>query len=183
MSHANARLNHYGRGLLITRVLEEGWTAAAAAEASGVSGAKVYKWLARFRAEGPAGLRDRSSCPAHNPRHLSVRAEQRILGLRRRRKLGPHRLAALVNGHPEVRTFGQAEIRTSGHGLRCQVFGERAPPRDFASFIRNDSPSVTTTTAWCRRRSSMETAVVCSGRKVPHWSKGRWLATPRLRRS
>lgn len=23
----------------------------------------------------------------------------------------------------------------------------------------------------------METAVVCSGRNVPHWSKGRWLAT------
>lgn len=74
MSHANARLNHYGRGLLITRVLEEGWSAAAAAEASGVSRATVYKWLARFRAEGPAGLRDRSSCPAHHPRRLSVRA-------------------------------------------------------------------------------------------------------------
>jgi transposase len=64
VSHANARLNHYGRGLLITRVLEEGWTAAAAAEASGVSRATVYKWLARFRTEGLAGLRDRSSCPA-----------------------------------------------------------------------------------------------------------------------
>ena len=113
MSHANARLNHYGRGLLITRVLEEGWTAAAAAEASGVSRATVYKWLARFRAEGPAGLRDRSSCPAHNPRHLSVSAEQRILGLRRRRKLGPHRLAALL-GVPRSTCY--AVLRR--HGLQ-----------------------------------------------------------------
>ena len=113
MSHANARLNHYGRRLLITRVLEEGWTAAAAAEASGVSRATVYKWLARFRAEGPAGLSDRSSCPAHNPRHLSVRAEERILRLRRRRKLGPHRLAALL-GVPRSTCY--AVLRR--HGLQ-----------------------------------------------------------------
>jgi leucine-zipper of insertion element IS481 len=33
VSHASARLNQFGRGLLITRVLEEGRTAAAAAEA------------------------------------------------------------------------------------------------------------------------------------------------------
>jgi hypothetical protein len=45
VSHASARLNDFGRGLLITRVLEEGWTAAAAAEAAGVSRAMVYKWL------------------------------------------------------------------------------------------------------------------------------------------
>ena len=113
MSHANARLNHYGRRLLITRVLEEGWTAAAAAEASGVSRATVYKWLARFRTEGPAGLSDRSSCPAHNPRHLSVRAEERILRLRQRRKLGPHRLAALL-GVPRSTCY--AVLRR--HGLQ-----------------------------------------------------------------
>jgi len=29
----------------------------------------------------------------------------------------------------------------------------------------------------------METVVVCSGRKRPHWSKGQWLAMPRLTRS
>ena len=96
MSHASARLNDFGRGLLITRVLEEGWTAAAAAEAAGVSRATVYKWLARYRGEGQAGLRDRSSCPLHSPRRLTASVEDQILLLRRERKLGPHRLAALL---------------------------------------------------------------------------------------
>jgi transposase len=96
VSHASARLNLFGRGLLIARVLEEGWTAAAAAEASGVSRATVYKWLARFRSEGVIGLCDRSSCPVRSPRRLSASSEQRILQLRRRRKLGPHRLGAIL---------------------------------------------------------------------------------------
>jgi transcriptional regulator of acetoin/glycerol metabolism len=67
---------------------------------------------ARYRSEGQAGLRDRSSCPAHNPRHLSASAERRILGVRRRRKLGPHRLAALL-GMPRSTCY--AVLRR--HGL------------------------------------------------------------------
>src|SRR5215510_14294034 len=58
-----------------------------------------------------------------------------------------------------------------------------SPPRVLASRILNDSPSVTTTEAWWRRRSSMETVVAWSGRKRPHSLKGQWLARPRLRRS
>ena len=96
MSHASARLNLFGRELLIERVLEGGWTAAAAAEAAGVSRATVYKWLGRFRSEGLAGLGDRSSCPSHSPRRLSASVERRIVRLRQQRKLGPHRLGALL---------------------------------------------------------------------------------------
>jgi transposase InsO family protein len=113
VSHASARLNQFGRGLLICRVLEEGWTAAAAAEAAGVSRATVYKWLARYRSEGQAGLHDRSSCPLASPRRLSADAELRILGLRRSRKLGPHRLAALL-GVPRSTCY--AVLRR--HGLQ-----------------------------------------------------------------
>ena len=61
-----------------------------------------------------------------------------------------------------------------------------APPgrgRERASRMRKESPSVTTVTAWWSKRSMSETAVACSGRKRPHWSKGQWLATPRLLRS
>lgn len=113
MSHARARLTEFGRGLLIERVLEQGWTAAATAEAAGVSRATVYKWLARYRAEGVAGLMDRSSCPARTPRRLSARAEQRILQLRRCRKLGPHRLGAIL-GMPRSTCY--AVLRR--HGLQ-----------------------------------------------------------------
>jgi len=96
VSHASARLNLFGRELLIERVLEGGWTAAVAAEAAGVSRATVYKWLGRFRSEGLAGLGDRSSCPSHSPRRLSASVERRIVRLRQQRKLGPHRLGALL---------------------------------------------------------------------------------------
>jgi transposase InsO family protein len=96
VSHARARLTEFGRGLVIERVLEKGWTAAATAEAAGVSRATVYKWVSRYRREGKAGLCDRTSRPARSPRRLSAAAENRILRLRRRRKLGPHRLGALL---------------------------------------------------------------------------------------
>jgi hypothetical protein len=69
----------------------------------------------------------------------------------------------------------------SPHPGTDQRAAGRPPPRARASFMRNDSPSVTTTVAWCSSRSSRETAVVCSGRKRPHWSKGQWEPMPRAR--
>jgi hypothetical protein len=42
---------------------------------------------------------------------------------------------------------------------------------------------VTTVWQWCRSRSSMLTAVVCSGRKRPQDSNGQWLPMPNARRS
>lgn len=63
----NAALTPRGRALLISRVRQQGWTVAAAAEAAGVSQRTAYKWLARFDAEGAAGLQDRSSRPHCSP--------------------------------------------------------------------------------------------------------------------
>ena len=66
-SHKHARLTPMGRALLVSRVLEMGWTVAAASQAGGISCRTGYKWLARFKAEGPAGLLDRSSRPRRMP--------------------------------------------------------------------------------------------------------------------
>ena len=94
MAHRNARLMVHGRRLLVERVVVEGWSAATAAEAAGVSRAAVYKWVARWRAESEAGLRDRSSRPTRSPRRLDAAAvEERILLARRRRRWGPHRIS------------------------------------------------------------------------------------------
>lgn len=62
-SHANARLGFAGRVCLVERVVQDGWGTAMAARAFGISERSVRKWLARYRAEGRAGLRDRSSRP------------------------------------------------------------------------------------------------------------------------
>jgi len=67
MAHRNARLTEFGRLLLVQRVTELGWPPAQAAESLGVSRATAYKWLARYRTEGRAGLADRSSRPTGAP--------------------------------------------------------------------------------------------------------------------
>ena len=84
-SHKHARLTPKGRALLVSRVLEEGWSVAAASQAAGVSKRTCFKWLARFNAEGPAGLADRSSRPRRMPRALSPIEQERLHALRRQR--------------------------------------------------------------------------------------------------
>ena len=83
--HANARLSPIGRQLLIDRVERDGWTARQAAESAGVSERTAYKWLARWRAEGAAGLQDRSSAAKRVANKTDVLSEQTILALRRLR--------------------------------------------------------------------------------------------------
>ncbi|WP_442975084.1 leucine zipper domain-containing protein, partial [Salmonella enterica] len=60
-SHKHARLTPKGRALLVSRVVDEGWTVSMASEAAGVSRRTGFKWLARFKDQGEAGLVDRSS--------------------------------------------------------------------------------------------------------------------------
>ena len=62
--HRNAALSWNGRRQLARRVVEQGWTVTAAAEAAGVSVRCARKWIGRYRAAGEAGLVDRSSAPA-----------------------------------------------------------------------------------------------------------------------
>jgi transposase InsO family protein len=81
--HANARLTPQGRLLLCRRVCHQGRTLRQAAEAAGVSERTARRWLARYRAEGPGGLVDRSSRPRRSPRRTAPERERAVLGLRR----------------------------------------------------------------------------------------------------
>jgi transposase InsO family protein len=82
VAHANARLNLNGRRLLVERVIEDGRPVAHVARELGVSRQCAHRWVARFRAEGEAGLVDRSSRPHHCPRRTAVEVEQQVLELR-----------------------------------------------------------------------------------------------------
>ena len=84
--HHNARLTPRGRALLVRRITEDGLRPAEAAQAAGVSVRTAYKWLARYRAEGLAGLYDRSSRPRHCPHQTAEPIRCRILELRRQRR-------------------------------------------------------------------------------------------------
>lgn len=86
--HSSARITRAGRALLVQRVTEEQWSVAEAAKAAGVSPRTVYKWLARFEAEGLQGLLDRSSRPKRSPTAISPGWQQLVLELRRSRMTG-----------------------------------------------------------------------------------------------
>jgi transposase InsO family protein len=60
--HGNAALSWSGRRELARRVVDQGWTLRAAAEAAGVSVRCAHKWAVRYR-EGDRRLLDRSSAP------------------------------------------------------------------------------------------------------------------------
>jgi len=97
MAHRNARLTVYARRLLIARVVDEGRPVAHVVEELGCSRATGYKWLARWRAEGDLGLHDRPSTAHRQPSKTPPAVEQRICQLRTERKLGPRRLAPLLD--------------------------------------------------------------------------------------
>jgi transposase InsO family protein len=62
----------------------------------GISRTSAYRWWERWKAEGSAGLVDRSSCASHHPRRTPATLEVQVLALRQTRKLGPARIAPLV---------------------------------------------------------------------------------------
>lgn len=92
--HQHARLSPRGRGLLVQRLLA-GEQIRVVAAAQGVSVRTAYKWLRRYRQEGEAGLRDRSSRPHRSPRRLARAPRRRIAALRRRRWSSPRIAQAL----------------------------------------------------------------------------------------
>jgi transposase InsO family protein len=81
--HANARTCPKSRRLLVDRILVEGWRARSAGEAAGVSERTARKWVARWLAEGSAGLCDRRSSPKCSPRRTPRDTVAAIEKLRR----------------------------------------------------------------------------------------------------
>jgi len=82
--HRNAALSWIGRRQLAERVVVQGWSVTAAAEAAGVSVRCARKWVGRYRATGEAGLVDRSSAPGTvanrtDPERIAVIAKLRAL--------------------------------------------------------------------------------------------------------
>lgn len=85
--HKNAKLTALGRADLVRRVLE-GEKPKAVALALGLDLKTVNKWVARFVAEGPSGLEDRSSRPHETPSATPTEKTDRIIALRRQRLTG-----------------------------------------------------------------------------------------------
>jgi transposase InsO family protein len=99
--HANAALSWSGRRELAARVVDQGWTLAAAAEAAGVSVRCARKWVCRYRA-GDRQLRDRSSAPRRVANRTPVDRVAVILKLRQLRMTGAEIAETLRMPHSTV---------------------------------------------------------------------------------
>lgn len=112
MSHANAALTPRARLRLAQLVVDHGWTHTAAAKMFMVSPRTASKWSDRYRAEGPAGMVDRSSRPQFSPSRTSARSVRRIVVLRWRHRLGPIQIAGRL---------GMAASTVHAVLVRCRI--------------------------------------------------------------
>ncbi len=92
--HKNARLTLFGRERIVRQVAG-GQTPKAVAEAAGVCPRTVRKWMDRYRFEGLAGLRDRSSRPHRLFRPTPQGVVEQVEALRRQRRTGKQIAAEL----------------------------------------------------------------------------------------
>ena len=96
--HENARLTPRGRER-IARQVASGQTPKAVSDAAGVCARTVRKWVDRYRCEGHAGLRDRSSRPHRLYRPTPQAVVDEVAALRRQRYTGKQ-IAAQVGVSP-----------------------------------------------------------------------------------
>jgi transposase InsO family protein len=87
-THKNASLTPKGREAMVRSVVEGGLSKADAAYQFNITPKTVAKWVARFRAEGVDGLRDRSSRPLSLPSQTPKATCTAIETLRRQRHTG-----------------------------------------------------------------------------------------------
>jgi transposase InsO family protein len=83
--HDNARLTPRGREAMVRAVVDGGLAQAEAARRFNTSAKTVGKWVGRFRADGVAGLRDRSSRPLSSPSQTAPATCDTVEALRRQR--------------------------------------------------------------------------------------------------
>lgn len=92
MAHANAPLTPEGRQRLVTRVLDDDRPISHVATEAGIARSTLTKWVARYRADGPEGLGDRSSAPVERPTRVSLEVLELIDRWRRDHKWSARRI-------------------------------------------------------------------------------------------
>jgi transposase InsO family protein len=89
-THNNARLAPKGREDMVRAVVDQQLSNAEAARQFNTTPKTVAKWVARFKAEGVVGLRDRSSRPLSSPSQTSLATADAVEVLRRQRRTQEH---------------------------------------------------------------------------------------------
>jgi transposase InsO family protein len=121
--HGNARTCPNSRRLLVERIESGTWSLAAAAEAAGVSERTAYRWLARWRAEGEAGLLDRSSRP-HRIANRTAPDRERVIERLRRLRMTAAEIAECLG---MALSTVSAVLKRIGLGKRSRLTAPEAP--------------------------------------------------------
>jgi transposase InsO family protein len=121
--HRNARTCPNSRALIARRVLQEGWSLAAAAEAGGVSEPTARKWVRR--AHAGETLEDRSSRPRRSPARLPASLVRAIRALRRLR-MSAAEIAEVLELAPSTVSLW---LRRIGLGKRSRLAPPEPPNR------------------------------------------------------
>ena len=95
---------------MVERITEAGWSVAQAAQAAGISVRQSYRWLARYRAEGAAGLGIAARRRTAVGTGLLAIGLNEIERLRRQRMSGPPIARQL--GMPVSTVGGVADLET-----------------------------------------------------------------------
>ena len=116
------------RSRLIDTYLAGGFSFTELCARAEVSRKTGYKWVARYDAEGRAGLRDRSRAPHHCPHRIEPAIAELILAARRKHPdWGPGKLLDwLAPRHPELEW---PAVSTAGDLLKREGLIKRRRPR------------------------------------------------------
>jgi transposase InsO family protein len=124
-THDNARLTPKGREDMVRAVVDHGLSKAAAARQFNTSPKTVAKWVARFKAEGVVGLRDRSSKPLSSPSQISLVTADTVESLRRQRRTQEHIASELAISTASVSRI----LRRRGLSLLSALEPQQPRPR------------------------------------------------------
>jgi hypothetical protein len=127
VSHADAALTPRARLRLARLIVEQNWPVAQAAQRFQVSWPTANRWAQRYRAEGEAGMYDRSSRPHHSPRKTPAPMRRKIVHLRWKQRLGPVEIAARAGCAPSTAHQVLVRCRINRLAHLDRVTGEAAP--------------------------------------------------------
>ncbi len=136
MPHANAPWTERGRLRLARCIVDDRWPLRRAAERFQVSVNTAKRWADRYRAEGVAGMTDRSSRPHRCPTRTRRPLERKVLHLRVQKRWGPARIGGRVGlpastCHAILTRAGAARLAHLDRGTRQPVRRyEHAAPGD-----------------------------------------------------
>lgn len=124
-THNNARLTPKGREDMVRAVVDQGMSKAQAALQFNTTPKTVAKWVARYKAQGVVGLRDRSSKPLSSPSQIPLATCTAVERLRRERRTQEHIAAELAISKASVSRI----LRRRGLSLLSSLEPQEPRPR------------------------------------------------------